>query len=236
MIAALRHRSQALCNYGKESFMLQVIVFDFDGTILETETPDYQSWQEIFCEHGCDLAKDLWCTYIGTASGTFDPYALLAEQSGLTIDRLAIRTRRRRRFHELVAQQELRPGVQSLLEAASRQGIPLAIASSSTRDWVEENLATRHLRPYFQAVYTAADVTAVKPDPTLYLLAVQALGVQPAQALAIEDSLNGLLAAKRAGLQCVVVPHGMTQHMVFAGATAVLPSLAETTLEALLAL
>lgn len=216
--------------------MLQAIVFDFDGTILETETPDYQSWQELFAEHGCDLDKDLWCTYIGTASGTFDPYALLAEQAGVTIDRGAIRTRRRQRFHELVAQQPLRPGVQALLEAATQQGIPLAIASSSTQDWVEENLANRHLRPYFQAVYTAADVTAVKPDPTLYLLAVKALGVQPAQALAIEDSLNGLTAAKRAGLKCVVAPHGMTQHMHFTDADLVLPSLAETTLARLLAL
>lgn len=216
--------------------MIQALVFDFDGTILETETPDYQSWQEVFTEHGCELAKDLWCTYIGTASGTFDPYALLAEQAGVAIDRAAIRTRRRHRFHELVAQQYLRPGVKPLLDAAAKRGIPLAIASSSTRDWVEENLAARDLRPYFQAVYTANDVTAVKPDPTLYLLAVQALGVQPAQALAIEDSCNGMLAAKRAGLKCVVAPHGMTAHMVFAEADAVLPSLAATTLDHLLAL
>lgn len=216
--------------------MLQAIIFDFDGTIIETETPDYQSWQEVFVEHGCDLAKDLWCTYIGTASGTFDPYALLAQQSGQTVDRNAIRTRRRQRFHELVAQQPLRPGVAALLEAALRQGIPLAIASSSTRDWVEENLATRQLRHYFQCVYTANDVAVVKPDPTLYLLAVKALGVEPAQVLAIEDSLNGMLAAKRAGLKCVVAPHALTQHMAFADADLQLPSLAEVTLEQLLAL
>lgn len=214
--------------------MLNAIIFDFDGTIIETETPDYQSWQEVFTAHGCNLAKDLWCTYIGTAAGTFDPYGLLAEQSGRAIDRLAIRTRRRQRFHELVAQQSLRPGVETLLDAAVAQGIPLAIASSSTRDWVEENLTNRGLRHYFQFVYTANDVAAVKPDPALYLLAVQALGVLPTQALAIEDSVNGLLAAKRAGLKCVVAPHGMTAHMGFDGADLVLPSLAEVTLERLL--
>lgn len=216
--------------------MLQAIVFDFDGTIIETETPDYQSWQEIFAEHGCNLAKALWSTYIGTASGTFDPYALLAEQTGKTIDRVALRTRRRQHFRELVAQQPLRPGVKALLDAATSQGIPLAIASSSTRDWVEENLINRDLHGYFRAVYTANDVTAVKPDPTLYLLAVNALGVQPAQALAIEDSVNGLLAAKRAGLKCVVAPHEMTQHMVFDNADLIVPSLAAVTLEQLLVL
>ncbi|MBX3010024.1 MAG: HAD family hydrolase [Caldilineaceae bacterium] len=216
--------------------MLKAIIFDFDGTIIETETPDYQSWQELFVEHGCDLAKELWCTYIGTASGTFDPYRLLAELSGGDIDRPALRTRRRRRFHELVAQQPSRPGVEALLAAATAQGIPLAIASSSTRDWVEEHLAARHLRHYFQAVYTANDVTTVKPDPTLYRLAARALQVEPTQALAVEDSLNGLLAAKRAGLKCVVTPHGMTAHMAFAEADLVLTSLAEITLAQLLAL
>ena len=135
-----------------------------------------------------------------------------------------------------MAQQPLRPGVKALLDAATSQGIPLAIASSSTRDWVEENLTNRDLHRYFRAVYTANDVTAVKPDPTLYLLAVQAFGVQPVQAVAIEDSVNGLLAAKRAGLKCVVAPHGMTQHMTFDGADLVLSSLAEVTLERLLAL
>lgn len=216
--------------------MLQAIIFDFDGTIIETETPDYQSWQEIFVDHGCTLAKELWCTYIGTAAGTFDPYALLAEQSGLAIDRAAIRSRRRQRFHELVAQQSIRPGVEAILAAAKRQGIRLAVASSSTRDWVEGQLAARQLRHYFDFVYTANDVTAVKPDPALYLLAVTALQVQPARALAIEDSRNGLLAAKRAGLKCVVAPHAMTQHMLFAEADLVLPSLAETTMERLLSI
>lgn len=207
--------------------MVQAIVFDFDGTIIETETPDYQSWQEIFLEFGTSLSQKLWTGYIGTAAGTFDPYGLLAQQSGRSVDRAAVRTRRRQRFHELVAQEPLRPGVAVLLEAAAAQGIPLAVASSSTRDWVEEHLTTRKLRDYFSAVFTANDVERVKPDPMLYQLAVRALQVEPAQALAIEDSLNGMLAAKRAGLKCVVVPHGMTQHMDFAEADWVAPSLAD---------
>ena len=210
--------------------MLQAIIFDFDGTILETETPDYQAWQECFGDYGCELPKERWTTYIGTASGTFDPYALLEQQWGQPVDRPALRLRRRQRFHELVAVEPLRPGVVSLLESAIQHGIRLAVASSSTRDWVEENLATRNLRHYFEFVYTAHDVAAVKPDPALYLLALKALQVEAAHAIAIEDSLNGLIAAKRAGLKCLVVPHGMTQEMDFALADRVIDSLAEITL------
>ncbi len=216
--------------------MLQAIIFDFDGTILETETPDYQSWQECFSDCGCELPKELWATYIGTASGTFDPYALLEQQWGQPVDRAALRIRRRQRFHELVGLEPLRPGVVALLEAATQRGIRLAVASSSTRDWVEENLATRNLRHYFEFVYTANDVAVVKPDPALYLLALQRLQVEAAHAVAIEDSLNGLTAAKRAGLKCVVTPHGMTCHMDFAQADLVIDSLTEITLADLIAL
>ncbi len=216
--------------------MLQAILFDFDGTILETETPDYQSWQECFGDYGCELPKALWATYIGTASGTFDPYTRLEQQSGQLIDRSALRIRRRQRFHELVALEPLRPGVVSLLEAATQHGIRLAVASSSTRDWVEKNLAARNLRHYFEFVYTANDVAVVKPDPALYLLVLKALQVEAAHAIAIEDSLNGLTAAKRAGLKCIVTPHGMTQHMDFALADRVIDSLAEIPLAELMAL
>lgn len=216
--------------------MLQAIIFDFDGTILETETPDYQSWQECFGDCGCELPKELWASYIGTASGTFDPYTLLEQQWGQPVDRPALRLRRRQRFHELVAREPLRPGVVPLLEAATQHGIRLAVASSSTRDWVEENLATRNLRHYFEFVYTANDVALVKPDPALYLLALNALGVEAAHAIAIEDSRNGLIAAKRAGLKCIVAPHGMTQHMDFALADRVIDSLAAISLTELIAL
>ncbi len=196
--------------------MRQALLFDFDGTILETETPDYQSWQECFSACGCELPKALWATYIGTASGTFDPYALLEQQWGQPVDRAVLRIRRRQRFHELVGLEPLRPGVLSLLEAATQRGIRLAVASRSTRDWVEENLAGRNLRHYFEYVYTANDVAVVKPDPALYLAALAALGVTADQAIALEDSRNGLIAAKRAGLKCVVAPNAMTSHMTFA--------------------
>ncbi len=212
---------------------MQAIIFDFDGTIIETEGPDFQTWQETFTDHGGELPAALWVGYIGTAAGTFDPYRLLEEQIGRRVDREAIRTIRRQRFRELVAAQPLRPGVEALLDAADVQGIPLAVASSSTRDWVEWNLAERDLRRRFQYVYTVNDVSRGKPDPELYLMTIAALGVDAAAVVALEDSYNGMLAAKRAGLVCVVAPNAMMSGMAFAEADLVVGSLAEVDLEGL---
>jgi HAD superfamily hydrolase (TIGR01509 family) len=215
---------------------MQAIIFDFDGTIIETEGPDYQAWQEIFEGYGGELPTTLWTEFIGTAAGTFDPYKLLEAQIGRSVDRDAIRAVRRLRFRELVAAQPLRPGVEALMQAADEQGIPLAVASSSTRDWVEDNLTARNLRQRFRFVYTVNDAKRGKPDPELYLMTVAALRVDAATVVALEDSYNGMLAAKRAGLTCVVAPNALMGGMDFTGADLVVGSLAEVDLERLRAL
>lgn len=209
---------------------MDALIFDFDGTIIETEGPDFQAWQEIFAAHGGELAAELWVQYIGTAAGTFDPYRLLEEQIGQRVDRDAIRAVRRQRFRELVSAQPLRPGVEALMDAADAAGIPMAIASSSTRDWVEWNLDQRDLRRRFRHIYTFSDVSLGKPDPELYLTALAALGVGAANAVALEDSYNGMLAAKAAGVRCVVAPNAMMAHVAFAEADLVVESLAEVDL------
>lgn len=208
---------------------MDALIFDFDGTIIETEGPDFQAWQEIFADYGGELAATLWVQYIGTAAGTFDPYRLLEEQIGRTVDRNAIRAVRRQRFRDLVSAEPLRPGVEALMDAADAAGTPLAIASSSTRDWVEWNLDQRDLRRRFRHIYTFSDVSRGKPDPELYLTTLAALGVDGAKAVALEDSYNGMLAAKAAGIHCVVAPNAMMAGVDFGEADLVVGSLAEVT-------
>lgn len=207
--------------------MLQAIVFDFDGTILETEGPDYQSWQEIFYTHGSELSLDVWIHCVGGTPVDFDPFAILEQQTGVVLDRATTHQARRKRVLELIEQQPPMPGVEAIIAAAQAAGIPLAVASSSSRAWVEGNLNRLGLRRHFQAVHTADDVERVKPDPTLYRLAAESLGVQPHQTLAIEDSRTGMLAAKGAGLRCLVVPNSVTQFSDFSQADLRLTSLAD---------
>lgn len=207
--------------------MLQAIVFDFDGTILETEGPDYQSWQEIFAAHGGDLTLDVWIRCVGGAPADFDPFAILEEQTGAVLDRPSVHQARRKRVLELIEAQPPMPGVEALIAAAQANGLGLAVASSSPRVWVEGNLNRLGLRHHFQAVRTADDVERVKPDPALYRLAAESLGADPARTLAIEDSRTGMLAAKGAGLHCLVVPNSVTQYSDFSQADLRLDSLAD---------
>lgn len=214
-------------NHNRAGSMIQAIVFDFDGTILETEFPDYLSWSEAYQEYAHELPFDLWLSAVGTSSDHFDPYLHLEQLLGRTLDRDALREKRRTRFLALVAEQSIRPGVLDTIAEAQKLGLRLGVASSSSRDWVEGYLQSLGLRKYFEAVFTRNDVMRVKPDPTLYQLTVTALGVSPAAAVAIEDSRNGMLAAKAAGLKCLVVPNEVTKGLRFPEADLQMSTLAD---------
>jgi HAD superfamily hydrolase (TIGR01509 family) len=213
---------------------VKLIVFDFDGTILDTETPVYTAWQEIYDEHGHALEFAKWAQCIGTAD-TFDPCVDLATLVGRALDAEALERRHRVRTDALIAAQVLRPGIRDRVEEAAGLGLALGVASSSGRRWVYGHLQRLGLLDRFQAIRCAEDVPRVKPDPALYRAVLQALDVTPADALALEDSPNGILAAKGAGLTCVAVPNGLTAQLDLGHADLVLDSLADVSLAELIA-
>ena len=126
------------------------------------------------------------------------------------------------------------PGVLEHIQESRRLGLKLGVASSSSLAWVEGHLAERGLFSLFQSVATREDVARIKPDPALYLVALQRLGVAPDRAVAIEDSLNGLTAAKRAGMFCVAVPNPMTGDLPLESADLRLGALSDMGLQTLL--
>ena len=215
--------------------VLQAIVFDFDGTILDTETPDFQTWQDVYRSHGAELPLDLWLQCVGGSTGAFRPDDYLEGLLGKEIDWQRLHTERRKLFLERVRVQPIMPGVLELIAAAERRGVRLAVASSSDRKWVESHLQRLGLRGRFAAVVTADEVERVKPDPALYRLAAQKLDVPPRRAVAIEDSYNGMLGAQRAGLRCVSVPNRITRDSDFSAADLCLDSIASIAPEDLIA-
>lgn len=215
--------------------MIRGLVFDFDGLILETEGPDFQSWQEVYEGFGCHLPLAKWAAQIGTAEARFNPYDELEAQLGRPVDRAAIRPRRRERFAELVAARGALPGVEEYIATATRLGLRLGVASSSSREWVVGHLTRLGLAHHFAAIACADDVARTKPDPALYQTALAALDLRPAAAIALEDSPNGIAAAKRAGLFCVAVPNALTGHLPLHEADLQLASLTDLPLECLLA-
>ncbi len=215
--------------------MVRALIFDFDGLIVDTENPTYQAWREVYEAFGCELPLEKWTLRIGGSDHLFDPWEYLEEMLGRSVDRDAVEARRERRRGALVLEQPVLPGVREWAADAKRLGLKLGIASSSSRGWVMGHLERLDMARYFDCVRCRDDVDAAKPDPAAYLSVLEALGVRAGQAVAIEDSPNGITAAKRAGLFCVAVPNSITRGLPLEEADLRLDSLAEMPLERLLA-
>jgi HAD superfamily hydrolase (TIGR01509 family) len=213
--------------------VIELVIFDFDGLILDTELPAFRCWQEIYADHGCELPFETWAACIGTVGG-FDPYGDLAVRSGRAVDRVAVRARESARFAQLIAGESPLPGVRDYVETAAGLGLKLAVASSSSRDWVAGHLDRLGLLGRFDVLKCSDDVVRVKPDPGLYCAVLDELGVAPHRAIALEDSPNGIAAAKGAGLFCVAVPNAMTGRLALDGADLRIASLTDLPLARLL--
>ena len=210
---------------------LKGLIFDFDGLILDTESPEYQAWQEIYQQHNVNLNIHDWALCVGAGVDAFDPVANLEMLTGKTHNRLDLINRQRDRSDYLGEHLSPLPGVKDLLEKARSQGLKIAIASSSDRFWVIGHLNQIGLADYFDCVLTRDDVNQVKPDPELYLSALKCLQLEPADAVAFEDSPNGITAARAAGLFCVAVPNPITRQLVISHASLILDSLEQVRLE-----
>lgn len=207
---------------------LRAVVFDFDGLVLDTEWCEYVTAAEVFADHGTELSLDLWKTFIGT---TDHPHwtDILAEQLGRPVDRDELTGRRQVLKDRCAAGLAPLPGVVALLGALADDGLPLAVASSSSAGWVHRHLADHALARRFVTIATGDEVPRTKPDPAVYLLACERLGVDPSTAVAIEDSVNGVAAAKAAGMAAVAVPGTLTLGMDFSDADLVVASCTELT-------
>ena len=211
------------------------LLFDFDGLLVDTETPSRLVWEELYREHGHELPQDRWATLIGTIGAPFDPLGHLEDLVGRRLDEQALTTRRRAREYELTDLEELRPGVEEYFAEAERLGLRTAVVSSSDDDWIERHLGRLgHLEGLDTVVAANGDTARAKPRPDLYLEALDRLELEPHEAIAFEDSPNGVAAAKAAGLVCVAVPNPMTATLALNDADLVLDSLADVSLRELL--
>jgi HAD superfamily hydrolase (TIGR01509 family) len=213
--------------------VIRALVFDFDGLILDTEEPIYRSWLEVYEAHGESLPFERWVQIVGSTTAEFHPQHHLEERLGRPLTQEVIDRRIGRRT-ELILAQRLLPGIIQHVDAAKSLGLKLGVASSSTRDWVSGHLDRLGILGRFDCVRCRDDVTNAKPAPDLYIAVLDCLGVSASEALAIEDSPNGVIAAKRAGMRCVAIPNSITSRLDLSAADLVLRSLAEVTLQDLL--
>ena len=185
---------------------MQAVIFDMDGVIFDSETLVLETWKETARRHGVANVEQVcrMCLGLNAAAskkvfleyyGADFPYDRYKEEMG-------------RLFHERADGGRLpqKPGIRELLLFLKEQGIRTAVASSTRSDLVRKQLCEGKLLSFFDAVIGGDMVERSKPEPDIYLMACEKMGVAPAEAYAIEDSYNGIRPASRAGMQPVMVP------------------------------
>lgn len=213
----------------------KALIFDFDGLILDTETPEVRAWQKIFRSKGAEFPDAWWMNAIGRGAEqiTEHPCDILDRQLGYPCLRSEVKAEYEQlRMSAIEASQTL-PGIRELIELAKQAKIKLGVASSSRHSWVDRHLDRLGLRTSFQAIVCADDVELAKPHPDLYISVCALLGVDPDEAVALEDSPNGIKAAKEAGLICVAIPNPCTVQLNLSDADHRVDSASELNLEIL---
>ena len=214
--------------------MIKALIFDFDGLIIDSESPEFQAWQEAFAEHGRELCMDWWADLIGRPPTHRDVYAYFCKNVNPTADIEQLRKERRARVVALTLAQPVLPGVHDYLRDAAQLGLKIGLASSSSGNHVRGHLERLELLHYFHATRCCEDTGLHKPDPTPYLAVLDDLGVAAEEAIAFEDSPNGVTSARAAGIFCVAVPNPITCQLPLDHADHLLASLADEPLEKIL--
>lgn len=206
---------------------LEAVVFDFDGLIVDSEWVIFETAKAAFEHHGHALSLEAWSVVVGTAGeDQDDEWERLCAAAEVVFDRddyvAAYEAQDRSNRDELPAL----PGVVELATALVEAGIPIGIASSSSSDWLERHVTRLELDDHFRVRIGRDLVGGVgKPAPDVYLRACADLGADPTRCVALEDSTNGIAAAKAAGLRVVGVPGRVTAHLDFGAADRVVASL-----------
>jgi HAD superfamily hydrolase (TIGR01509 family) len=215
--------------------MLKALIFDFDGLILDTETPEISVWLSIYKEYGFELPVDEWAKTIGGYGiSTFDAADHLEFLSQGRLDAVSVRARHREATEKIVHASPVLPGVMEMIGQAKENGLRVAIGSSSPHSWVDDHAKRLGIFDHFDRIICQDDVAPgrTKPYPDIFLKALDELDVKNDTAVVFEDSPNGVLAARRAGIFVVGVPNPMTAKIGVTGDLTV-PSLAELSLHEL---
>jgi HAD superfamily hydrolase (TIGR01509 family) len=203
-ISSFAHAEPAILNRRLPD-PVRAVIFDMDGTLLDTEAEHRRVMAQAADALGWPFAEEVQLAMIGIHRDA--NRAMLVDRFGADFPLEQFYADSDRLFEEaLEAAIPMRPGVEPLLQQLAAAGVPMAVATSTEAPYAQQRLQKAGLLDYFDTVVTRNDVDLPKPHPQPYLLAARRLGVDPAQAIAVEDSYAGVRSAAAAGMATVMVP------------------------------
>jgi beta-phosphoglucomutase family hydrolase len=197
--------------------MLQAVIFDFDGVIVDSHPAHLQAWRSFFQSIGITVSdEELLFVTEGAKRGDILRH-FLGDLSQAQVKQYG--ERKESLLQDSSPLIGTVPGVTDLLNSLSAAGVPMAVASSASRKRVRFTLESLQLKSYFQVIVAGDEIEKGKPDPEIFQVAAKKLEVDPARTLVFEDSINGVLGAKRAGMKCLCIgANGRHRTLMEAGA------------------
>lgn len=220
---------------------LHAVVFDLDGTILDSERPIHDAWRWAYAQHGASFTPAEWASTVGTVDGNrgvFDPAGQLVARADRPVDLDRVLDDVRERSRTSIPTEPL-PGVRELVAALQSADVRIGVATAANRWWPDLHLTRLGLADAFGDDVSGRDDVGGKgkPDPAVFERTMSLLGVPPTNTVAVEDSVNGVAAARAAGCRVLAVPNPLIADQVrAAGPDAVAESLLDVTPERLAAL
>lgn len=196
--------------------MIRTVIFDMDGVIIDTEPIHHFAFTQQFAELGIPVTEAEYATFLG--SSTRNVFQHLKQQYQLPQEVEALIGRKRELFNQAFDEDsslDLLPGVRSLIEDIQRHGLQLVVASSASKATIGRVFRRFGLAPYFQHVVSGEDFAQSKPHPAIFQHAAEVSGTPVSECIVIEDSANGVAAAKAAGIYCIgyASPHSTGQNL-----------------------
>lgn len=199
---------------------VQAILFDHDGTLVDSEPEHHQMWISILQEFGVSLSHEEYKRHYAGMPSDANARTLVARfQLDISASGLFEKKNNVTRNYLSHGAFPLMPGAQTSLDFLHENGFQLAVVTGAGREGIDSTIRGHALEKYFSTIVCKDDVVHSKPSPDCYLLALKQLGLSASQAISIEDTEHGVASATQAGIRCLAVPNEMSEEHDFSAAS-----------------